>query len=78
MTISEVSAPTNPVYIPHGDASAGFILPDYTTSQNVGCPVTSIVLSTTSWSNSPPTDVTLVDDDNGDKRVRAYAYTSHF
>jgi len=37
-TLSEVSSPTNPQSVQHSGSTNGFLLPNYHSSQNIGCP----------------------------------------
>jgi len=53
--MSESPSATTPQYVPHDDASVGFILPAYVTTQQAGCPThTPVVISQTSAGITAP------------------------
>lgn len=73
--ITEVAAPTNPQFIKHADASLGFMLPTYVTTQNTGCPPTNWIISAFNYDTTQvtglPTNPVLVGSDRIVKPLNA-------
>jgi len=78
-TISPDAAATSPQYVTHNDATVGFLLPTYTSSQQDGCPVNSWEISTVNTGITPPWGLNdPVDDGTGIMIIRPIDITAHY
>ena len=75
--ISEVSPPTNPQYLSHLDTTNGFVLPTYTSAQNVGCPIDTWQISSSGTSVVAPAGLNNPTILNTDRIVAASNQAAH-